>query len=706
MANGNYSVLKDNIDDYIKQNGDGDITGQVLQTQLFAMINSLGAGYQFMGVAKLTPTPTDPGSPDQNVFYVAFQPGIYSNFGSQTVADGEIAILKWNGSWTKEVTGAASAAKLDELGHEVDFLADLSRDNNNLGFPYVGMLNSSGVYDSTQTNWRTSDFIEMTDYGHIVIGNKYNPHDFDICFYSAADESTFIGSIVSGIFATTNAHFVNFKNYVSLKDAPAGAKYFRVYSYKNDTYADGHPAGIYAMNDKSVLDYIFTQDGTGIMNIVDADGNMVAKIREDGQLVSNMVDMGLYMTPGELTDYAAIARNTIALADWMLRAAGTGKTLYIPEGVWCIASGLAIIQSGVAIRGASRASILKVKKSVTDSLMAVFGYSNTSESAPIENASFCDLTIDMSEYTLESYEMWNVNQKAIFCQWMNDCKIHNVKIIGSPATAIGVDYVQNSSITDCVLENCGKYWANKTAIHEGIGGCAGIGIGTGGHDDENLAISGNICDGCGQFGIFIENQGEAFNHPETSKPSRGIVISNNVVRKTRRHGIGVRGADTCVVDGNDIYENYGTGLFFELTCKDVLITGNNIARNGVFTEDPDDLDFNVDSNRFGVYFWPLATFTNVKISGNSIKDNYAGVVEEGTLTKVDVSDNIIGNDSDDYLMQGTSTSAYIARNIIAGDFKVKGTHASLCFKYNIIYGSTINDGATLSGDNRFNDLVS
>lgn len=119
MANGNYSVLKDNIDDYIKQNGDGDITGQVLQTQLFAMINSLGAGYQFMGVAKLTPTPTDPGAPDQNVFYVAFQPGIYSNFGSQTVADGEIAILKWNGSWTKEVTGAASAAKLDELGQEV-----------------------------------------------------------------------------------------------------------------------------------------------------------------------------------------------------------------------------------------------------------------------------------------------------------------------------------------------------------------------------------------------------------------------------------------------------------------------------------------------------------------------------------------------------------------------------------------------------------
>lgn len=122
MANGNYSVLKENIDDYIKQNGDGDITGQVLQTQLFAMITSLGAGYQFMGVAKLTPTPTDPGSPDQNVFYVAFQPGIYSNFGSQTVADGEIAILKWNGSWTKEVTGAASAAKLDELGQEVDEL--------------------------------------------------------------------------------------------------------------------------------------------------------------------------------------------------------------------------------------------------------------------------------------------------------------------------------------------------------------------------------------------------------------------------------------------------------------------------------------------------------------------------------------------------------------------------------------------------------
>jgi len=98
----NYATLISSIQDNIKQNGTNAITGDLLQQVLLSMITSLGAEYQFGGVAKLTPTPTVPGTPDYKVAYIASEPGTYSNFGGITVANGEVAALKWSGSWSKE----------------------------------------------------------------------------------------------------------------------------------------------------------------------------------------------------------------------------------------------------------------------------------------------------------------------------------------------------------------------------------------------------------------------------------------------------------------------------------------------------------------------------------------------------------------------------------------------------------------------------
>jgi hypothetical protein len=122
----NYNILKTNIAAQIKQNGAKAITGQILKTHLLSMITSLGAGYQYMGVAALN---TNPGTPDYKCFYIAAQPGTYTNFSGLVVNDGEVAILKWDTAWHKEVTGAATAAQVTELGQEVDvfqYLQDAS----------------------------------------------------------------------------------------------------------------------------------------------------------------------------------------------------------------------------------------------------------------------------------------------------------------------------------------------------------------------------------------------------------------------------------------------------------------------------------------------------------------------------------------------------------------------------------------------------
>ena len=94
----NYATLKAAIDAVIKTNGNQEITGAVLNQVLTAMVNSLGANYQFAGVA--IPS-TNPGTPDQNVFYIAIQAGTYANFGGHVLSSG-ITFFLWDGTWSTE----------------------------------------------------------------------------------------------------------------------------------------------------------------------------------------------------------------------------------------------------------------------------------------------------------------------------------------------------------------------------------------------------------------------------------------------------------------------------------------------------------------------------------------------------------------------------------------------------------------------------
>lgn len=93
----NYANLRNGIISVIRTNGNNEITGQLLQNELLAMITTLGYGYQFMGIA--TPT-TAPGTPDAKVFYIAYTPGTYTNFGGIAVTG--LCVLKYATSWIKE----------------------------------------------------------------------------------------------------------------------------------------------------------------------------------------------------------------------------------------------------------------------------------------------------------------------------------------------------------------------------------------------------------------------------------------------------------------------------------------------------------------------------------------------------------------------------------------------------------------------------
>ena len=113
----NYSTLKTAVQDIVKTNGNNEITGALLQQSLIAIINSLGAKYQFAGIAH---EDTDPGTPDYNVAYLA-GPGTYPNFNAAVVNDGELGILKYAGSWSieKVLVGQNYTEQLTELSNRI-----------------------------------------------------------------------------------------------------------------------------------------------------------------------------------------------------------------------------------------------------------------------------------------------------------------------------------------------------------------------------------------------------------------------------------------------------------------------------------------------------------------------------------------------------------------------------------------------------------
>ena len=94
----NYSALKTAIQQAVYTNGNNEITGAGLQAVLLQIVNTVGDGYVFKGVATAG---TAPGTPDAKVFYIA-PAGTYTNFGSSyTVPVGRIGVFYYDGSWVK-----------------------------------------------------------------------------------------------------------------------------------------------------------------------------------------------------------------------------------------------------------------------------------------------------------------------------------------------------------------------------------------------------------------------------------------------------------------------------------------------------------------------------------------------------------------------------------------------------------------------------
>lgn len=88
-----YDQIKDSIKAVIKENGNYEITGNVLQAVLLSMVDTLGPEYQFLGIATKSTVPV---VVEGNSFYITTEVGTYTNFknsGNITITVNQLGIL-------------------------------------------------------------------------------------------------------------------------------------------------------------------------------------------------------------------------------------------------------------------------------------------------------------------------------------------------------------------------------------------------------------------------------------------------------------------------------------------------------------------------------------------------------------------------------------------------------------------------------------
>lgn len=110
----NFQNLLDSIASVIHQNGNQEITGEVLKSTLQSMVSVLGANASYGGVAHIS---DNPGTPDGPVVYIASDVGTYPNFGGLTVDTDELAVFVWDtNTWSKEsITYIADKSEIEQL---------------------------------------------------------------------------------------------------------------------------------------------------------------------------------------------------------------------------------------------------------------------------------------------------------------------------------------------------------------------------------------------------------------------------------------------------------------------------------------------------------------------------------------------------------------------------------------------------------------
>lgn len=339
------------------------------------------------------------------------------------------------------------------------------------------------------------------------------------------------------------------------------------------------------------------------------------------------------------TDYGVVpgsADNTGKFQDLvdLVHEAG-GGTIYIPCGTYVFDSELSSrdltgnittlveMKSNVSLLGENlNNTVLKVTGKTKDGC-GLFCQNSEHAGELLIGCKAENFTVDMSEASLTNYTH---RGKAFYYSGIKDCVFRDLRLLETPSTSLGIDMLDNVVMDSVYVYKGGRQWS-----YGGNGG-AGIGIGTGKWSNENYIIRNCICDSCGHFGIFLEDQG-IFSASKEQKFSKGQIISNNVIRNGRHYGLGIRGGKNVLITGNNLYENKG-GIYADYGAANVLVS-NNIIQGST------EAGFNYGNEETSY------KCTNIAVINNVFAENAVGIKKTLIPTNCTEDGNIFINNTTD-----------------------------------------------------------
>jgi hypothetical protein len=318
-----------------------------------------------------------------------------------------------------------------------------------------------------------------------------------------------------------------------------------------------------------------------------------------------------------------------------------GGVIWIPNGTYIFnsaasardltsnVSALCEMKSGVSLLGESlTGSVLKVTGQ-TPQGTSLFAQNSVHSGEILSGCHAMNFTVDMSEASLVTYTH---RGKAFYYSGIKDSVFRDLRLLSTPSTSLGIDMLDNVVMDSIYVYQGGRQWSN------GGNGGAGIGIGTGKWENENYIIRNCVCDDCGHFGIFLEDQG-IFQTTKDQNFPKGQIIANNVIRNGRNFGIGVRGGKNVLVIGNNLYENVG-GIYTDYGATNIVFTGNLVQGcSGAGFEYGDEMSTVNKAN------YPCK---NIVVANNVFFENGIGIKKTHTPTDSQNINNVfIGNTTDE-----------------------------------------------------------
>lgn len=337
-----------------------------------------------------------------------------------------------------------------------------------------------------------------------------------------------------------------------------------------------------------------------------------------------------------------------------------GGTIYVPIGTYkfdtskgqyiegtsgckcCIKA-----KSNISIVGESLSGTVFQMTGHSSQGVCMFGYNDSVKQTPIEGCTYRNFTVNGEDCTIDTYSS---DGKAFFYQYVKNCVFRDLCFIGTPATSLGIDFLDNVVIDSVYCYHSGRIHADTSP------GGAGIGIGTGAWENENFVIRNCICDSCGHFGIFLEDQ-IIFELPNNRIPRypKGAIIANNICRNGRNYGFGIRGGENVIFEGNESYENANGGLFSDWCNKGIVIQNNLFKDNG-------GSGICLGNERNGIL---NTVFENFVMKGNTIIGNDYGINISQRTTALEISHNTIReNTIKDLMVSANQTECFVEGNLI------------------------------------------